>query len=41
MEKIYFASLNCLKNIHYLITDENIPDEYVKKLKDMGITVIV
>jgi DeoR/GlpR family transcriptional regulator of sugar metabolism len=41
LEKIYFASLNCLKNIHYLITDENIPGDYVKKLKALGITVIV
>ncbi|MDR1469486.1 MAG: DeoR/GlpR family DNA-binding transcription regulator [Spirochaetaceae bacterium] len=41
IEKIYFASLNCLNNIHYLITDENIPDDYVKKLKALGITVIV
>jgi DeoR/GlpR family transcriptional regulator of sugar metabolism len=41
LEKVYFASLNCLKNIHYLITDENIPGDYVKELKALGITVIV
>jgi DeoR/GlpR family transcriptional regulator of sugar metabolism len=41
MEKIYFASLNCQRSIHYLITDENISADYVKKLKDLGITVIV
>jgi DeoR/GlpR family transcriptional regulator of sugar metabolism len=40
MEKIYFASLNCLQKIHYLITDGNISGSYIKKLKALGITVI-
>jgi DeoR/GlpR family transcriptional regulator of sugar metabolism len=41
MEKIYFASLNCLQKIHYLITDDKISSDYVKKLKALGVTVIM
>jgi DeoR/GlpR family transcriptional regulator of sugar metabolism len=40
MEKIYFASLNCQQKINYLVTDDKIPGDYVKKLKALGITVI-
>jgi DeoR/GlpR family transcriptional regulator of sugar metabolism len=40
LEKIYFASLNCQKKINYLITDDNVQDDYIRSLKELGITVI-
>jgi DeoR/GlpR family transcriptional regulator of sugar metabolism len=41
LEKVLFASLGCLDKIDFLITDDGITPEYVKKLEDINIKAIV
>jgi DeoR/GlpR family transcriptional regulator of sugar metabolism len=41
LEKVLFASLGCLDKIDYLITDNGITDDYIKKLAEKNIETIV
>ena len=41
LEKVYFASLSYQKRINYLFTDDKVEESYIKKLKDLGIKVII
>ena len=41
LEKVLFASLGCVDKIKYLLTDSGIDPEYAKRLKSMGINVII
>ncbi len=41
LEKVLFASLGCADKIKYLLTDNGIDPEYAKRLKSMGINVII
>ncbi|WP_320128886.1 DeoR/GlpR family DNA-binding transcription regulator [uncultured Sphaerochaeta sp.] len=41
LEKVLFASLGCTDTIDFILTDEGITPEYVKKLEAAGIHVII
>lgn len=41
LEKILFASLGCQNQIDYLITDSNVPPDFVKAAEQIGIKVII
>lgn len=41
LELLQFASLGYTGNIKYLITDDKVQPEYVKKLQEVGITTII
>ncbi|HZJ88329.1 MAG TPA: DeoR/GlpR family DNA-binding transcription regulator [Sphaerochaeta sp.] len=41
LERVLFASLGSANKIKYLVTDDGIDPEYIKKLKAVGITVII
>lgn len=41
LEKVLFASLGCVDEIDYLLTDADISSEYTKKIEDLGIRIII
>ena len=41
LERVLFASLGSVDKIKYLVTDDGIDAEYIKRLKSVGINVII